>query len=87
MEKIQTRVLREIWKGNGRYNLDELTKNTFLKKRQVYDAVLHLEDRKLIIIEREVFGGGYKNPPRKRLHISPNLKRKDKIKRVIQNGN
>lgn len=83
VEKIQTRVLREIWKSNGKYNVPQMAKNLDLKEHQVYSALHHLENRQLIIIDRERIGGKYRDPPRNKLKISPNLKRKKKIKKVI----
>jgi len=79
--KIQTRVLKEIFETGRPMTVDELCKNLNLTRKQVYMALMRLEQRGLIKIKRQY---GFPKVIIVGVDINENLI--TKIKRVIKMG-
>jgi len=82
-EKIQTKVLREVWNSSGTISVDQIRDNTGLGKDQVYRALAHLKNRSLIEKKIEKFSGGYKIPPTGKMEIKCNNKVGNRIRTIL----
>jgi len=82
--KNQTKVLREIKRNKSDMTINEIVEQTEFTKRQVYNALADLKNRKLIVKRMESIGARQKKPPKNRVYISLNEKAIRRINKVIE---
>ena len=83
MRTLQEDVLLSVWMEKGEVDVKTISKDTNLSERKIHKVIKHLLNRRLIK-KRLTFGNaGYKKPPRKRLLISINKDREEKIRKIL----
>ncbi len=77
--KNQTRVLKDVYLEGKKVSFEKISKNTGLTKKQVYKALLDLDNRRLIKKSKDP-----NNSKRKLIEINDAVL--DRIKKVIKRG-
>lgn len=81
---IQLNVLRKLWYNKKPLRPKEIVEMTNLKPYQVYNALYQLENRRLVMIDREV--DSRKHPPLIKIYARVCDKSIKKIKMLVKDG-
>ena len=82
--KKQIKVLKEIYRSRGNITVNELVIMTELTKRQVYNALHDLKNRKLIIKKKESSSAKQHIPPKNKIYIEVNTPILKRIRELIK---
>lgn len=83
----QTRVLKILWRNKDNLTVGEISNQTELSKKQVYQALRRLQQRGLIKkqkVKPERVGFGV--PPVQKIFININENQRKRIKGILKNG-